>query len=104
MVGGLYTAAGEILFDGLKRGWSGGYTHRAACQQDAEAVDLTNIRIRPELLSAIPAELKPWIHARAEDFSDRVNRVEKSIAVCRAIRAQGYRILWDPLLEEKGRR
>lgn len=104
MVGGLYTAAGEILFDGLKRGWSGGYTHRAACQQDAEAVDLTNIRIRPELLSEIPAELKPWIHARAEDFSDRVNRVEKSIAVCNAIRAQGYRILWDPLLEEKGRR
>ncbi|MBR5116752.1 MAG: glycosyltransferase, partial [Lachnospiraceae bacterium] len=50
MVGGLYTDDGEILFDGLPAGYSGGFTHRAACAQDAEAVDLADVTIRPELL------------------------------------------------------
>lgn len=96
-VGGLYTAEGEILFDGLPRGFSGGFNHRAVCQQDAEAVDLTNMRIRPELVSRIPAELKPWLSFRTEDFSDRSGRVQKSLLVCEEIRRMGYRILWDPM-------
>ncbi|MCR5674920.1 MAG: glycosyltransferase [Lachnospiraceae bacterium] len=100
MRGGLYTADEEILFDGLPRGASGGFTHRAACQQDADAVDLANMTIRPELLDEIPAELRPWLFADTSDFSDRRVRVRKSVLICGELRRKGYRILWDPMRQE----
>ena len=47
IIGGRMTADGTVFYEGLPKGF-GGYLHRAELSQDAEALDLRCIRIRPE--------------------------------------------------------
>ena len=47
VAGGRLTEEGKVLYGGLPKGYSG-YLHRAALPQDAAAVDIRNIRVRPE--------------------------------------------------------
>ncbi|MCR4762199.1 MAG: glycosyltransferase [Lachnospiraceae bacterium] len=101
MRGGLYTGKGEILFDGQPRGASGGFTHRAACQQDAEAVDCGNIIIRPKLLHSLSGEIRELLSEGCVNGMNREERIRASINLCEKIRERGYRILWDPLMEKR---
>lgn len=47
IIGGRMTADGTVFYKGLPKGF-GGYLHRAELSQDAQALDLRCIRIRPE--------------------------------------------------------
>lgn len=46
-VGGRMTADGKVIYEGLTADF-GGYLHRAELSQDAEALDLRNLRVQPE--------------------------------------------------------
>ena len=46
ITGGRMTAAGKVFYEGLPKDF-GGYLHRAELSQDAEALDLRNLRIQP---------------------------------------------------------
>ena len=99
LVGGNYTDEGKIVFDHLKKGYSGGLQHRAALQQDVDAVDLRCIKIRGSLREllrettgflyrehgGIPTESLPEYEVR-----------NRSIRFCKKVREMGYRVLWDP--------
>ena len=99
MAGGLYAKDGTILFDGLPRGFSGGFNHRAVCAQDTPATDILGIRIRPEVLSDLPEEIRAFTKSREIGTMERQQRIDRSLALCREIRRRGYRILWDPARE-----
>ena len=99
MAGGLYAKDGTVLFDGLPRGFSGGFNHRAVCAQDTPATDILGIRIRPEVLSDLPEEIRALPNSREIGTMERQQRIDKSLALCREIRRRGYRILWDPARE-----
>jgi len=55
-VGGRMNEAGECLYYGLPKSYSG-YLHRAVLQQDAEALDIRNIEIAPRLYQAFFEEV-----------------------------------------------
>ena len=49
--GGALDRDGNCMYDGLPKEYSGGSTHRAVLKQDAAAVDIRCMQIRPELRS-----------------------------------------------------
>lgn len=88
-VSGAYDRNGRLLYEGLKKGFSGPM-HRAALQQDVYAADLRCLRVRREL-----AELYETARARIAGCSEEEIRRE-SLIFSEKIRAEGYLILWDP--------
>ena len=130
LIGGNYTADGEILYNGLQKGYSGGFLHRAVLQQDTDAVDLRCMKIRPELMELYnqvlgidyrDTTLKNNTYEaflRDTKITDKGTKIVKnsnvkndeyinesiiadSIAFCAAAREEGYLILWDPQIEKK---
>lgn len=83
---GIYQTDGQMLFKGLRRGFSGPM-HRAALQQDADCADLRSMRVCPALQEEYEAAC-----AQLEKNREAV----QSAAFCTKLRAAGYRILWDP--------
>ena len=49
LTGGKMTAEGEVYYEGLPRGRTGGFEHPAVLRQEAEAVDLRCVYVRGEL-------------------------------------------------------
>ena len=92
LLAGMYNEAGETLFSGLKKGYSGGFQHRAAVQQDAFAVSLLGIRYRAELHALYR---RVCAGKKIEEMTEEELR-EKSLSFCKAVRKRGYRIYWDP--------
>lgn len=97
-------------YKGLKRGYSG-YMHRAVLQQEAYAVDIRLMKIRPELYEAIDFTIKNYIKKNHNkcDFmisGDRIliyssdlsetQLIDLSIEICTNIRKNGYRIVYQP--------
>ncbi len=93
IVGGLYQQDGTVCFAGLPKSYSG-YFHQAVLQQDAQAVDIRHVQVQPELTGLLERYQK---QARQNGADWK----ESSLAFCREVKAKGYRILWDPFLEEK---
>ena len=87
LVGGKMTADGDVFYEGLPRGRSGGFEHPAVLRQEAEAVDLRCVRVRAELLELY------------RGFWEGEDPRTRSLAFSKAVRARGYRILWDPQFE-----
>ena len=93
---------GTVYYAGLPKGYSGSL-HRAALPQDAEAVDIRNIRVREELWPLFRDIVGVrWQAVPGEEIFD-VSLLPKgtdlkavSIALGRAIRSAGYRILYLP--------
>lgn len=82
--GGLMTADGKVVFEGLEKGFSG-YVNRAALMQQAPALDIRNAKLSPvaeELLAQI-MEMEPR---------------KKSLELCKRLRESGYILLFDPQL------
>lgn len=128
VVGGLYKEDAKAMFYGLHKGYSGGFTHAAACRQDAYAVDLRCMRVRKKLrpllkeitglsyysnkdllknkdISADPEDnvmLKAHgKHIIIPDNWDEDKIRKESIRFCKAVRHLGYRIVWDPEMSEQ---
>ncbi len=101
-VGGRMEADGTVLYAGLPAAYSG-YLHRAALQQDAEALDIRNIEVAEPLwelfkeitgvsYSALPGTEKFDPSALPPDLDP----VEVSLRLSRALRDRGYRLLYLP--------
>ncbi len=98
--GGMYRKDQSLIFENLPEGFSGGYQHRAHVQQDAYAVDIRCLKIRPELIS-LYEEITGRTYAESmtgfpADGLTKDEIAALSIKLCEAIRKRGYRILWDP--------
>lgn len=85
--GGLMKADGEVVFKGLRKGFSG-YMNRAALIQQAPALDIRNARLSPaaeEILKEIKEE----------------DPLKKSLALSKKLRSAGYILLYDPQFRSK---
>lgn len=130
IVGGIYTEKGKCPYRGLFAGF-GGYMNRAALAQEAAAVDIRCMEIQPHLLPLVREIVKRTATSvcvqsgeesvkRIEEAADSLHLDVKgllcgwkqlrladeeyrriSIALCRAVREAGYRIVWDPALTKK---
>lgn len=93
---------GTVYYEGLPKGYSG-YLHRASLAQDAEAVDIRNIRVREELWPLFRDVVGvPWRTVQGGEIFD-VSSLPKgtdmkaiSVKLGWAIRRAGYRILYLP--------
>lgn len=93
---------GAVLYENLPIHYSG-YLHRAILPQDAYAVDLRNIQVRPEcrdLFERITGV--PYQEVPSEDIFDAAllpedcDIRELSLALGRALHEAGYRVLYLP--------
>lgn len=115
LVGGRYTRQGELLYAGLRKGYSG-YMHRGAMTQDAWAVDVRCIAVRPELREAfaqimgVPYEgrtLQDEAEGLWEIFDGTMLPADTdyctlSLAWARELERRGYRAVWNPALKIEG--
>lgn len=114
ITGGIYDESGICPYEGLSVFFSG-YMHRAVLQQDAHAVDIRRMQLRPELFSLAEdaaAELsiewdKPilikqinsYIDCKALMLTEEEYR-KLSLRICEKVKEAGYRIVFDPLWKE----
>ena len=96
------TRDGQVLYEGLPANYSG-YLHRANLAQDAEAVDLRNIRLRPECreifrrITGVPYKVIEGTDMfDASVLPEGEDVIRLSLRLCEALRAAGYRILYLP--------
>lgn len=102
VTGGRMTAEGKVLYQGLPVNYSG-YLHRAALQQDAEALDIRKIMIRDSAkdlfrkITGVPYSALPGTEIfDASTLPAGTDPVEISLRLSRALREQGYRLLYLP--------
>lgn len=107
IAGGRMSGAGEVFYRGLPASYSG-YLHRAALQQEAEALDIRNICVRPSCRKLF--EEIAGVPYRSEGDSDRFDIsglpresdfVRISIRFGKALKKQGFYAVYLP---EKARR
>ena len=106
--GGMYGKDKSLRYAGLLENYSGGFQHRAAVQQDAYAVDIRCISVRPELIPLFeettglkyidsfavgPKADRPEA-AYGEISADTV--AELSVKFGAELKKRGYRVMWDP--------
>lgn len=99
---GRLSEAGQPVYKGLPRGWTGPL-HRAILGQDAAAVDIRRIRVRQEcreiFRQTLGVEYRTLSDGETFDAS-RLPRgcdpIRMSLELCRALRGAGYRILYLP--------
>ncbi|MDE6389713.1 MAG: glycosyltransferase [Lachnospiraceae bacterium] len=112
--GGAFDANGVSRYMGLHKEYSGGSTHRAALKQDAAAVDIRCIQVRPELreqfeqITGLRYEERTVRckmgrrtgEIRIADMSglicDEAGYRKLSMELGRAASEHGYRVLWNP--------
>ncbi len=102
IVGGRMSPDGKVFYEGLPLSYSG-YLHRAALQQEAEALDIRNIEVRKELWElfgkvagvayvtlAGTNVFDPEVLPAGTDFRS------VSLRLSEAFRQQGYKLLYLP--------
>lgn len=102
IAGGRMDETGRVYYENLPRTYSG-YLHRAVLSQDAEALDIRNIAVREELHSLFAqvtgTEYKTDTRTGCFDISvlpEGTDFKAVSIALGRAIREKGYKLLYLP--------
>lgn len=107
IVGGRMDEKGVCFYEGLPYGFSG-TLHRAVLTQDAYAVDLRCIKVRKEcrelFYQTVGTEYTEDVGTGLFDCSTlpkEIDLKEKSLLFGRALRENGYRVLWDPVLVAK---
>lgn len=104
--GGAMDAKGKILFEGLNEHFAG-YLNRAVIQQQVQAVDVRNMKIRGDLKSLFEKtfgfEYKDIDKNISENTSKDKNQelMKKSLIFCNKVRNKGISILYDPNLKEQ---
>ncbi len=89
IVGGLQDAKGKVIYEGLRKGFSG-YMNRAALVQEAEVLDIRCMRINPvceKLVSPYLADLRGQTEEEVKETSRKV---------CMTLREAGYLLVWNP--------
>lgn len=106
--GGRMSEDGNVVYNGLPVRYSG-YLHRAVLHQDAEAVNLRNIKVRPECreifrqITGIAYETMPGTDIfDASRLPEDCDVIGLSLELCRVLREEGYRILYLPEMTGKG--
>ncbi len=102
VAGGRMTAEGQALYQGLSLNYSG-YLHRAALQQDAEALDIRSFVLRDSLkelfkeITGVPYLALPGTERfDASVLPAGTDLVEISLRLSKALRERGYRLLYLP--------
>lgn len=102
VAGGRMDTEGNLFYGGLSV-HAGGYMHRAAIPQDAEAVDIRLIIVREELwdvfreITGVPYQTAAGRAVfAAETLPAGTDVTAVSLELCRAIREKGYRIAYLP--------
>lgn len=93
IIGGMMDADGTVYFKGYHVRESGPM-HRADTMQDAEAVDVRSMEIRPEL-GALYEEVFGSPYASQVMLQD-ADFTAQSLLFCKRVKELGYRILFDP--------
>ena len=104
IAGGAYGRDGEVLYLGLKEGYSG-YMHRGALLQNVDAVDIRAIRVNTgckEIFRDIVGV--PYTTAENGCFDwtvlpEGTDYVALSLKLGEALRSSGYRVCWDPRVQ-----
>lgn len=107
IAGGIYAEDGSPLYLGLHKEFSG-YMHRACLRQEAEAVDVRCIQTSSEGEKVLEELLGVPYRKDAQTgcflwravLKEDTDYLELSLKFCKRIREMGYRIVWDPVLEE----
>ena len=89
IAGGLQDTQGKVIYEGLRKGFSG-YMNCAALVQEAEVLDIRCMRINPaceELASPYLADMQGKTEEEMKETSRKV---------CMTLREAGYLLLWDP--------
>lgn len=108
ITGGIYTAEGQPLYQGLHKEYSG-YMHRAVLQQEAEMIDIRCMKVSREAETVLEEMLGlPYLQHPGNGrfdwqdcLNDGVDFEDLSRRFCERIRQMGYRIVWDPFMIEK---
>lgn len=108
ITGGIYTADGTSLYQGLHKEFSG-YLHRAALQQEAEMIDIRCMKASPEAEAVLEELLGlPYLKNPKNgrfDWQDclreEADYLKISKKLCDRVRELGMRIVWDPAMTEK---
>ncbi len=105
--GGRMTENGKVYYEGLPEAYSG-YMHRVALTQDAESLDIRCIEVREELWELFEqvtgVSYKELSNDTIFDTSvlpEGTDYKKVSLALSKAIKEQGYRLLYDPKRTEK---
>ena len=108
IAGGIYTAEGDGIYNGLHKEYSG-YLHRAVLTQEAEMIDIRCMKASQEAeeimeqLLGLPYLKNPlngnfnW----RDGLKKEADYQEISKKLCEEIRKRGMRIVWDPSMIEK---
>lgn len=103
-IGGRMDESGKVYYEGLPAGFSGPM-HRAVLTQNADCVDLRAIKVRKELEEVFAKTVGvPYLEDPQTGLFDSSTLSEKtdinglSRAFGKAVREEGFLILWDPKL------
>ncbi len=99
IIGGMMDSAGNVMFEDWDEA-EGGPEGRALAIQDAVAVDVRCMKVRPELTGIYreifgDPEEPGHLQGRSEEDLEA-----DSLALCRRVRELGYLIVWDPRMIE----
>jgi len=108
---GMYDEAGNKVYEGLHKEYSGGSTHRAALMQDCAAVDIRCLRVCGRLrtvfreITGVPyREAGEWKTADISGIScDEEGYRKLSLELGRAARRLGYQVVWNPEITVRDR-
>lgn len=81
----------KMRYQGLRRSFSG-YMHRAVLLQDVETADIRTMQVSPQWQSALDHALR--------QIREGADPIQTSIHLCKEMRKEGFRILWDPCRKE----
>lgn len=102
LIGGRMGEDGSLYYEGLPPFYSG-YMHRAALHQDAEALDIRCIEVRPECRELFERAVGvPYRTAEGSCSFDAASLpvgtdyIEVSLRLSRALRQAGFRLLYLP--------
>ena len=83
ITGGLMDEQGNVVYEGLRKGFSG-YMNRAALVQEAEMLDVRCMRVNPACEALICKSL------------EQTDINKKNQEVCKILKDAGYKLIWDP--------
>lgn len=96
---GFMKESGTISYKGLNKHFSG-YMHRAVLQQDAQALDPANMKVREEWKEDFEKILKKWKMEELSNKEDTLERRKKAgIEFGKLVRKTGGILYYDPYYE-----